>query len=91
MLSDRWGRGFLLVTIPHRVVACRGRNRAFAVSTDHSMMGSWSWVIHPQAQLILGCAVVNQGYPRMTLLSPRSDRKYRRVHVLIPVLVPRSV
>ena len=33
---------------------CWGRNQALAASGDCSTMGSWSWVIHPQAQLIFG-------------------------------------
>ena len=55
--------GVLLVIDPMSVwvlgLICWGRNRALAASEDRSTMGSWSWVIHPQAQSILGCATVN--------------------------------
>jgi len=55
---------------------CRGRNRAFATSGLRSTMGSWSWEIHPRAQSIFGWVAMNQGYPKMTLFSLRSNRKY---------------
>ena len=55
---------------------CRGKNRALAVSADRNTMGNWSWAIHPRAQSTFGWAAANQGYPKITLFSPRSERKY---------------
>ena len=47
--------------------AVLAENFAMATSAALRTMGSWEWSIHPLAQSILGCTVVNQGYPRMTL------------------------
>jgi hypothetical protein len=66
---------------------CRGRNHALAASAALSTIGSWSWVIHPLLQSIFGWAAVNYGYPRITLFSPRSERKYRSVRCAVPVHV----
>ena len=40
---------------------CQGRNCAFAALGLRNTIGSWSWEIHPRAQLILGWVAVNQG------------------------------
>ncbi len=61
-----------------------------AASAALRMMGSWEWSIHPRAQSIFGWAVVNQGYPRMILWSPRSVRKYHRFTLQVLVLVLMS-
>ncbi len=61
-----------------------------AASVALRMIGNWEWSIHPQAQSIFGCAVVNQGYPRMTLWSPRSVRKYCKFTFRVPILVLMS-
>ena len=53
-------------------------------------IGSWEWSIHPRAQLILGCAMVNQGYPRITLWLLRLVRKYHRFTFWVPILVLMS-
>ncbi len=83
------------VTLPITVwdigLICRGRNHAFTVSGLHNTIGSWSWEIHPLAQLILGCVAANHRYPRMTRFSPRSERKYHNIHWVVPVLVCKSV
>src|SRR6266853_360332 len=62
-------------------------NCAIATSAALRTMGNWEWSIHPHAQSILGCAVVNQGYPRIILWLPRSVRKYCKVTFLVPVLM----
>ena len=87
--------GVWIVVLPTMVwvfgLICQGRKHALAVSGARSTIGNWSCMIHPQAQSIFGWAAANQGYPRMTLFSPRSERKYRRVLCWVPVLVCRSV
>ena len=70
---------------------CRGKNRALAASADRSTIGSWSWAIHPRAQSIFGWAAANQGNPKITLFSPKSERKYRSVRRWVPVWVCKSV
>jgi len=65
-------------------------NCAIATSAALRTMGNWEWSIHPHAQSILGCAVVNQGYPRIILWLPRSVRKYCKVTFLVPVLMLMS-
>ena len=70
---------------------CWGRNRALAASVNRKTIGSWSCVIHPWAQSTFSWAATNQGYPRITLFSPKSERKYWRVHCWVPVLVCKSV
>src|ERR1700682_5674096 len=62
----------------HGVLVVLGVNRALAVSTLLMITGSCEWSIHPLFQSILGWTAADQGYPRITLLSPKSDRKNRR-------------
>jgi hypothetical protein len=64
--SSWWLRGVLVVL---------GVNCALAASTLLMITGSCEWLIHPLFQSILGWTAANQGYPRMTLLSPKSDKK----------------
>jgi len=66
---------------------CLGKNHTFMASGLRNTIGSWSWEIHPLAQSIFGCIAANHRYPRMTLFSPRSDKKYLRVCCVVPVLV----
>jgi hypothetical protein len=73
------------------LLICRGINRARAASGVLSMTGSWLWSIQPLFQSIHGWKAVNQGYPKMTLFSPRLERKNRRVCRCAPVCVCRSV
>ena len=65
-------------------------NCALAVSHALRTIGSCEWSIHPLAQSIFGCVVANHGYPKITLWSPRSVRKYRRFVFFEPVLVFKS-
>ena len=87
--------GVCIVVLPTMVwdlgLICRGKNCAFVASADHRTISNWSCVIHPLAQSILGCAAANHGYPKITLFSPRSERKYRRVCCWVSVLVCKSV
>ncbi len=76
---------FLIFIGGSRVVLAE--NWAMAASVALRMIGSWEWSIHPRAQLIFGCAVVNHGYPRMILWLPRSVRKYHRLVCRALVLV----
>src|SRR5580698_2627276 len=69
----------------------RGVNCALAASGDRSMMGSCEWSNHPRRQSIFGCTAANQGYPRMALLSPKSDKKNRKLVLWVPVRTSRSV
>jgi hypothetical protein len=73
------------------LLICRGRKHAHVASGLQSMTGSWLWSIQPLFQLIRGWNAVNHGYPRMTLFSPRFERKNQRACCCVPVCVCRSV
>src|SRR5580693_7266172 len=67
------------------LLICWGTNRARAVSGVLSIIGSWLWSIHPLLQSTRGWKAANHGYPKMTLFSPRFERKNRRVCRCVPV------
>ena len=81
-LSFQVGRGMFLIL---------GMKVTFCALGALSTMGSWEWSIHPFFQSILGWVAANQGYPRITLCSPRLDRKNCSVVVFCPVWTFRSV
>jgi hypothetical protein len=56
----------------------QGKNCALIASGALKMIGSWAWSIQPLFQLMRGWVSVNQGYLRITLFSPSSDRKNRK-------------
>ena len=51
-----------------------GVYKAFAVLGAKRTMGSCNMLIHPLFQSTLGWKAANQGYPKIALLSPRSER-----------------
>ena len=69
----------------------QGTKIAFCAFGALIMIGSCEWLIHPLFQLILGCVSANHGYPKITLCSPRLDRKNLRVVVFGPIQTFRSV
>ena len=92
-----WGgiRWSIVSIFPLRILIGRSpaflaANCALAALRALRTMGNCEWSIHPLAQSILGCAVANHGYPKITLWSPRSVRKYCRFVFFKPILVFRS-
>jgi hypothetical protein len=61
------------------------------MSGAQNITGSWVWSIHPLFQSIHGWKAANQGYPRITLFSPRLERKKQRVEHCILVCTWRLV
>ena len=66
-------------------------NWAFCASGLCRIIGSCDESIHPLAQSILGCVDANHGYPSITLLSPRSERKKQWLVHWVPVCRDTSV
>ena len=83
-LSFRMGQGMFLI-LRTKV--------AFYAFGAWSTMGSWEWSIHPFFQSILGWVAVNHRYLRITLCSPKSDRKNQNCSVIVfyPVRTFKSV
>jgi hypothetical protein len=84
-------RKYLSFRAGRRTFLILGTKVAFCTFGTLSTMGSWKWSIHPFFQSILGWVTVNHGYPRITLCSPRSDRKNHSVVVFCPVQTFRLV
>ena len=60
-------------------------------SSVWAMIGRLEVSIHPRTQSILGWKAVNQGYPRIALFIPRSDRKNLIRIRLFPICISKSV
>ena len=90
-IRDTLHRKYLSFRVGQGIFWILGMKIALCALGAQMTIGSWVWLIHPFFQSILSCVAANQGYPRITLCSPKSDRKNLRVVVFCPVWMFRSV